>query len=108
MDPQQRLLLEHGYASLHGSSQRRVPLRGGDSGVFLALERPAGSLVPPHRDADADHWNFTGPVPVRRSPDAAAGVDAAAGGSVVAAADEASRNAPPSSATSCAGVEPWT
>jgi acyl carrier protein len=37
MDPQQRLLLELGYAALHGSSQRRVTLMGGDGGVFLGI-----------------------------------------------------------------------
>ena len=37
MEPQQRLPLELGYASLHGSSQRRVTLMGGDGGVFLGI-----------------------------------------------------------------------
>jgi len=44
MDPQQRLLLEdgygYGYCALHGSSQRRVTLLGGDGGVFVGIERP--------------------------------------------------------------------
>ena len=40
MDPQQRLLLELGYVALHGFSHRRVTLMGGDSGVFLGIERP--------------------------------------------------------------------
>ena len=46
MDPQQRLLLELGYAALHGSSQRRVTLMGGDGGVFLGIERPTGLAQP--------------------------------------------------------------
>ena len=47
MDPQQRLLLELGYAALHGSSQRRVALMGGDGGVFLGIERPDWALAQP-------------------------------------------------------------
>ena len=47
MDPQQRLLLELGYASLHGSSHRRVTLMGGDSGVLLGIERPDWALASP-------------------------------------------------------------
>ena len=47
MDPQQRLLLELGYASLHASSHRRVTLMGGDSGVFLGIERPDWALAQP-------------------------------------------------------------
>ena len=47
MDPQQRLLLELGYAALHGSSQRRVTLMGGDGGVFLGIERPDWALAQP-------------------------------------------------------------
>ena len=47
MDPQQRLLLELGYASLHASSHRRVTLMGGDSGVFLGIERPDWSIARP-------------------------------------------------------------
>ena len=40
MDPQQRLLTELGYATLHGSSYRRLTLMGGGSGVFVGIERP--------------------------------------------------------------------
>ena len=47
MDPQQRLLLELGYAALHGLSQRRVTLMGGDGGVFLGIERPDWALAQP-------------------------------------------------------------
>ena len=47
MDPMQRLLLEHGYASLHCSSHRRATLMGGDSGVFLGIERPDWALAQP-------------------------------------------------------------
>ena len=47
MDPQQRLLLELGYASLHASSHRRVTLMGGDSGVFLGIERPDWAITQP-------------------------------------------------------------
>ena len=47
MDPQQRLLLELGYAALHGSSQRRVTLMGGDGGVLLGIERPEWALAQP-------------------------------------------------------------
>ena len=45
MDPQQRLLLEVGYAALHASSHRRVTLMGGDSGVFLGIERPDWAVL---------------------------------------------------------------
>merc|ERR1711969_44928 len=47
MDPQQRLLLEVGFASLHGASERRVSLMGGDGGVFLGIERPDWALAQP-------------------------------------------------------------
>ena len=47
MDPQQRLLLELGYTSLHGSMHRRATLMGGDSGVFLGIERPEWVMVLP-------------------------------------------------------------
>ena len=47
MDPQQRLLLELGHCSLHASSQRRMTLMGGDTGVFLGIERPDWSLAQP-------------------------------------------------------------
>ena len=47
MDPQQRLLLESGYASLHGASSQRVTLMGGDSGVFLGIERPDWAIAQP-------------------------------------------------------------
>merc|ERR1711932_51678 len=47
MDPQQRLLLELGYAALHGSSQRRVALMGGNGGVLLGIERPDWALAQP-------------------------------------------------------------
>ena len=47
MDPQQRLLLEFGYASLHGSSHRRMTLMSGDSGVLLGIERPDWALAQP-------------------------------------------------------------
>ena len=47
MDPQQRLLVELGYAALHASSQRRVTLMGGDSGVFVGIERPDWALAQP-------------------------------------------------------------
>ena len=47
MDPQQRLLLELGYSSLHASAQRRATLMGGDSGVFLGIERPDWAIAQP-------------------------------------------------------------
>ena len=47
MDPQQRLLLELGYASLHGSYQRRTTLMGGDGGVFVGIERPDWVVAQP-------------------------------------------------------------
>jgi acyl carrier protein len=47
MDPQQRLLTELGYAALHGTSHRRLTLMGGDSGVFLGMERPDWALAQP-------------------------------------------------------------
>ena len=47
MDPQQRLLAELGYASLHGSSERRGTLMGGDHGVFLGIERPDWAIAQP-------------------------------------------------------------
>ena len=47
MDPQQRLLLELGYASLHGSYERRATLMGGDGGVFLGIERPDWAVAQP-------------------------------------------------------------
>ena len=45
MDPQQRMLLEAGYLALHGSGQRRAGLMGGDSGVFVGIERPDWALL---------------------------------------------------------------
>ena len=47
MDPQQRLLLDVGYAALHASFHRRATLMGGDSGVFLGIERPDWGLAQP-------------------------------------------------------------
>ena len=47
MDPQQRLLLEVGYGALHVSSARRATLMGGDSGVFLGIERPEWAIAQP-------------------------------------------------------------
>ena len=47
MDPQQRLLLELGYRALHTSLHRRVTLMGGDSGVFLGIERPDWAFAQP-------------------------------------------------------------
>ena len=47
MDPQQRLVLEHGYKSLHGAGYQRSTLAGGDSGVFLGIERPDWAVVQP-------------------------------------------------------------
>ena len=46
-DPQQRLLLEHSYAALHASSQRRTVLMGGDTGIFLGIERPDWAMAQP-------------------------------------------------------------
>ena len=59
MDPQQRLLLELGYAALHSSSHQRATLMGGDSGVFLGIERPDWALVLPP-SARASVYAFTG------------------------------------------------
>ena len=53
MDPQQRLLLEIGYASLHASSHRRATLLGGDSGIFLGIERPDWALAQPPSARDS-------------------------------------------------------
>merc|ERR1711965_857548 len=47
MDPQQRLLLEHGYATLHATLYRRSTLMGGDTAVFLGIERPDWALAQP-------------------------------------------------------------
>jgi len=47
MDPQQRLLLEHGFTALHSSSWRRITLTGGDTGVFLGIERPDWAMAQP-------------------------------------------------------------
>ncbi|KAL1522525.1 hypothetical protein AB1Y20_017512 [Prymnesium parvum] len=47
MDPQQRLLLEHAYAALHGAAEDRTSLMGGDTGVFLGIERPDWALAQP-------------------------------------------------------------
>eukprot|EP00966_Prymnesium_polylepis_P097421 2256779-Prymnesium_polylepis.1 len=38
MDPQQRQVLELGYKALHGASQRRGTLMGGNVGVHVAIE----------------------------------------------------------------------
>lgn len=46
-DPQQRLLLECSYTSLHMSTRRRATLLGGDTGVFLGVERPDWALAQP-------------------------------------------------------------
>jgi len=47
MDPQQRLLLEHGFTALHAASWQKVTLSGGDTGVFLGIERPDWALAQP-------------------------------------------------------------
>eukprot|EP00966_Prymnesium_polylepis_P327240 7383118-Prymnesium_polylepis.1 len=47
MDPQQRLLLEQSYTALHTSAHRRATLMGGDTGVFLGIERPDWAIVQP-------------------------------------------------------------
>ena len=47
MDPQQRFLLEHGYGALHTACERRATLMGGDSGVFVCIERPDWALAQP-------------------------------------------------------------
>eukprot|EP00966_Prymnesium_polylepis_P277871 6420107-Prymnesium_polylepis.1 len=67
MDPQQRLLLEQGYTALHATKHRRATLMGGDTGVFLGIERP--------------DWAVVQPPPARRSVYAVTGdnISAAAG-----------------------------
>ena len=45
MDPQQRLLLELGYVSLHGSGRRRASMVGGETGVFVGIERPDWAAI---------------------------------------------------------------
>jgi len=47
MDPQQRLLLEHGFTALHAASWQKTTLSGGDTGVFLGIERPDWALAQP-------------------------------------------------------------
>ena len=59
MDPQQRLLLESGYASLHAAGLRRASLSGGDTGIFVGIERPDWALhqalrsLSPHASSSA-------------------------------------------------------
>ena len=59
MDPQQRLLLEHGYSALHGAWHRRSSLLGGESGVFLGIERPDWIFAQPLK-ARASTYAMTG------------------------------------------------
>jgi amino acid adenylation domain-containing protein len=59
MDPQQRLLLEHGYTALHGAWHRRSSLLGGESGVFLGIERPDWIFAQPLK-ARASTYAMTG------------------------------------------------
>jgi len=59
MDPQQRLLLEHGFTALHQATWRRVDLMGGDTGVFLGIERPDWSIAQPP-EARASVYSVTG------------------------------------------------
>jgi len=59
MDPQQRLLLEMGYKSLHEGGAMRQGIMGGDTGVFLGIERPDWALVQPP-SARASVYSVTG------------------------------------------------
>ena len=47
MHSQQQLLLELGCALVHGASQRRVTLLGGDDSVCISVERPGWALARP-------------------------------------------------------------
>ena len=59
IDPQQRLLLELGYGALHAALHRRVTLMGGDTGVFLGIERPDWALAQP-KEARSSVYAVTG------------------------------------------------
>jgi len=47
MDPQQRLLLDLGFQALHMATWRKTTLMGGDTGVWLGIERPDWAMAQP-------------------------------------------------------------